>query len=83
MSVRAQQAQVAAIIGMAERLPDAASREDIAARFGGITGPGARHIDDESVFQSLGTGIHGKRGAYKLLFCYFGATLDTGLFGMI
>jgi hypothetical protein len=27
------------------------------------------------IFQSLGTGIHGKRGAYKLLLCYFGANI--------
>jgi len=37
--VREQQAQAAAIIGMAERLQDAAGREYIAAQFGGITGP--------------------------------------------
>ena len=73
--MREQQAQVAAIIGMAERLPDAASREYIAARFGGITGP--EHVTSmmNRIFQSLGTGIHGKRGAYKLLLCYFGANI--------
>ena len=38
VSVHEQQAQAAAIIGMAERLPDAPGREYIAARFAGITG---------------------------------------------
>lgn len=27
------------------------------------------------IFQSLGTGVHGQRGAYKLLLCYFGANI--------
>jgi hypothetical protein len=28
-----------------------------------------------SIFAALGTGIHGRRGAYKLLLCYFGANI--------
>jgi hypothetical protein len=27
------------------------------------------------IFHALGTGIHGRRGAYKLLLCYFGASI--------
>jgi len=27
------------------------------------------------IFTALGTGIHGRRGAYKLLLCYFGANI--------
>lgn len=73
--MREQQAQAAAIIGMAERLPDAAGREYIAARFGGITRP--EHVTSmmNRIFQPLGTGMHGKREAYKLLLCYFGANI--------
>lgn len=39
LSTHEQHAQAAAIIGMAERLADPASREYIAARFGGMTKP--------------------------------------------
>jgi hypothetical protein len=76
LSVHEQHAQAAAIIGMAERLPDPACREYIAARFGGQTG--AEHVTMlmNRIFCSLGTGVHGRRGAHKLLLCYFGA--DVG-----
>jgi hypothetical protein len=73
--VHEQHAQAAAIIGMAERLLDPACREYIAARFGGQTG--AEHVTMlmNRIFCSLGTGVHGRRGAYKLLLCYFGADI--------
>jgi hypothetical protein len=75
LSVHEQHAQAAAIIGMAERLPDPACREYIAARFGGMTKPEAATAMMNSIFAALGTGIHGRRGAYKLLLCYFGADI--------
>jgi hypothetical protein len=75
LSVHEQHAQAAAIIGMVERLPDPACREYIAARFGGMTG--AEHVTMlmNRIFCSLGTGVHGRRGAYKLLLCYFGVDI--------
>jgi len=74
-SVHEQHAQAAAIIGIAERLPDPACREYIAARFGGMTGAEHVTILMNRIFCSLGTGIHGRRGAYKLLLCYFGVNI--------
>ena len=79
LSVHEQHAQAAAIIGMAERLADPVSREYIAARFGGMTKP--EHVTMmmmDRIFTALGTGIHGRRGAYKLLLCYFGANIGYG-----
>ncbi|MBN9126493.1 MAG: hypothetical protein J0I90_02745 [Nitrosospira sp.] len=75
LSVHEQHAQAAAIIGIAERLPDPACREYIAARFGGMTGAEHVTILMNRIFCSLGTGIHGRRGAYKLLLCYFGVNI--------
>lgn len=76
LSVHEQHAQAAAIIGIAERLEDPACREYIAARFGGKTKPEDVTMMMNRIFQSLGTGIHGRRGAYKLLLCYFGAKIS-------
>jgi hypothetical protein len=76
LSVHEQRAQAAAIIGVAERLEDPACREYIAARFGGKTKPEDVAVMMNRRFQALGTGIHGRRGAYKLLLCYFGANIN-------
>ncbi|SOD42390.1 hypothetical protein [Nitrosovibrio sp. Nv4] len=76
LSVHEQHAQAAAIIGIAERLEDPAYREYIAARFGGMTKPEDVTVMMNRIFQALGTGIHGRRGAYKLLLCYFGKTIS-------
>jgi len=75
LSVHEQHAQAAAIIGMVERLPDPASQEYIAARFGGMTKPEEVAAMMNRIFAALGTGTHGRRGAYKLLLCYFGANI--------
>lgn len=76
LGVHEQHAQAAAIIGMAERLEDPAGREYIAARFGGLTKPEDVTMMMNRIFQVLGTGVHGRRGAYKLLLCYFGANIS-------
>jgi hypothetical protein len=76
LSLHEQHAQAAAIIGMAERLEDPACREYIAARFGGMTKPENVTAMMNRIFASLGTGVHGRRGAYKLLLCYFGANIS-------
>lgn len=76
LSVHEQHAQAAAIIGMAERLGDPAGREYIAARFGGVTKPEHVTMMMNRIFGELGTGVHGRRGAYKLLLCYFGADIS-------
>ena len=68
-------AQAALIISMGERIEDQACREYIAARFGGMTKPEEVTAIMNMIFQSLGTGIHGRRDAYKLLLCYFGANI--------
>ncbi|SCX76854.1 hypothetical protein SAMN05216308_10169 [Nitrosospira sp. Nsp13] len=60
---------------MAERLADPAAHEYIAARFGGMTKPEQVVIMMNAIFTALGTGSHGRRGAYKLLLCYFGANI--------
>jgi hypothetical protein len=75
LSTHEQHAQAAAIIGMVERLEDPAAREYIAARFSGMVKPDQVTAMMNTIFQSLGTGIHGRRGAYKLLLCYFGANI--------
>ena len=75
LSGHEQHAQAAAIIGIAEQLGDPACREYITARFGGMTKPEDVAAMLNRVFVELGTGIHGRRGAYKLLLCYFGANI--------
>lgn len=75
LSVHEQHAQAAAIIGVAERLEDPACRQYIAARFGGMTKPEDVTMMMNRIFAELGTGIHGRRGAYKLLLCYFGTDI--------
>lgn len=77
LSIHEQHAQAAAIIGIAERLPDPACREYIAARFGGQTGGEHVTMLMHRIFCCLGTGVHGRRGAYKLLLCYFGAHIGV------
>ena len=72
LSVHEQHAQAAAIIGMAERLNDAAGREYVAARFGDMTRPEDVTIMMHRIFSALGTGAHDKRGVYEFLRCYFG-----------
>jgi hypothetical protein len=68
-------AQAAAIIGLVERLYDPASREYLAARFGDQTAPGQVETLMVRIFTSIGTGVHGRRGAYRLLLCYFGENI--------
>ena len=68
-------AQAALIMSMVERLEDQACREYIAARFGGMTKPEEVTAMMNRIFAALGTGTHGRRGAYKLLLCYFGANI--------
>lgn len=75
LSVHEQHAQAAAIISMAERLADPAGREYIAARIGGLKKPEQVIVMMNRIFAELGTGIHERRGAYKLLLCYFGANI--------
>lgn len=75
LSVHEQHAQAAAIIGMAERLEDPAAREYIAAWFGGMTTPEHVAVMMNRIFAELGTGIQGRRGAYKLLLYHFGANI--------
>ena len=69
LSVHERHAQAAAIIGIAERLQDPARREYIVARFGGITKPEDATLMMGRILAALATGIHGRRGAYKLLLC--------------
>lgn len=83
LSIHEQHAQAAAIIGMAERLADPAAREYIAARFGGITKPDHVTVLMNRIFEALGTGIDGRRGAYKLLLCYFGVSISAQYFPLI
>lgn len=74
MSVHEQHAQAAAV--NAERLEDPACREYIERPIRGNDEAGERYCDDEQNIQTLGTGIHGGRGAYnKLLLCYFEANI--------
>ena len=60
---------------MRDTVEDPACLEYIAARFGGRTKPEDVTVMMNRIFQALGTGIHGRRGAYKLLLCYFGANI--------
>jgi hypothetical protein len=80
LSVHEQHAQAAAIIGVAERLEDPACREYIAARFGGRTKPENVTAMMNRIFASLGTGVHGRRGACCAI---SGRISVTGLSGTI
>src|SRR6476620_2580398 len=68
-------AQAALIMSMVERLDDPACSEYIAARFGGMTKPEEVTAMMNRIFAALGTGTHGRHGAYKLMLCYFGANI--------
>jgi hypothetical protein len=75
LSVHEQHAQAAVIIGIAERLEDRACREYIAAPFGGMTKPEHATIMTNRIFVELGTGIHGRRGAYNCCSVILGANI--------
>ncbi|PTR06160.1 hypothetical protein C8R32_1126 [Nitrosospira sp. Nsp5] len=83
LSVHEQHAQAAAIIGMAERLEDLASREYIAAKFGGMTKPEHVTVMMNRIFQTLGTGFTGAAAHTNCCCAISARTLATARFGTI
>ena len=68
--------QAALIIGMVERMDDPACKEYIEAKFSGKKQSHSVKLIMHRALASLGTGIHRRRGVYKLLLCHLGESIN-------
>jgi len=76
LSPKERHTQAALIIFMVEKLDDPACVEYIQAKFSGRKDSHAVRLIMHRALSSLGTGVHRRRGVYKILLCHMGENVN-------